>query len=68
MQPFAQETIKIRKNRRKEIFRTSPSNYFCTFLAPAYLSAPAGLTGVLDGILRGWSALLQLKSFMGYSV
>lgn len=53
MQSFAQETIKIRKNRRKEIFKTSPSNYFCTFLAPVYLSAPASLTGILDGILHG---------------
>lgn len=53
MQSFAQETIKIRKNRRKDIFKTSPSNYFCTFLAPVYLSAPASLTGILDGVLHG---------------
>lgn len=53
MQSFAQETSKIRKNRRREVFRTSPSNYFCTFLAQACLRAPASLTGILDGILDG---------------
>lgn len=53
MQSCAQETIKIRENRRKEIFKTSPSNYFCTFLAQVNLSAPASLTGVLDGLLHG---------------
>lgn len=53
MQSFAQETSKIRKNRRREVFRTSPSNYFCALLAQACLHAPASLTGILDGILDG---------------
>lgn len=61
MQSFAQETIKIRKNRRKDIFKTSPSNYFCTFLAPVYLSAPASLTGILEGVLQGLERFAPVK-------
>lgn len=56
MQSFAQEQkkiSKIRENRRREVFRTSPSNYFCTVLAQACLRTPPSLTGILDGILHG---------------
>lgn len=55
MQPFAQETIKIRKNRRKEkrSSKLPPPQLFLYVFGSSALSAPTGLTGILAEILSG---------------
>lgn len=63
MQPFAQETIKIRKNRRKEkrSSKLPPSQLFLYVFGSSALSAPTGLTGILAGILAGLERFAPAK-------
>lgn len=72
MQPFAQETIKIRKNRREEKRSSNlpppPHNYFCTFLAQVHRVLLWVCQASWLGSCPGWSTLLQLKSASGCSV
>lgn len=62
MQPFAQETIKVRKNRRKEKRSSSfPPQLFLYVFGSSAGSAPAGLTGILAGILPGLECFAPAK-------